>query len=167
MLVERLKIAAEPGWTYTEHGVTNTTVADAAANIASYLAAMTPASTVTDVLLNWGVNDVPHDGEAIPAFPVEATWKADYLAIIDAVHAWAPSAIVRVTKPWAQICDTNVQTLYPWIDDIVAARAYARVADNELDWFKPNVATYSTDGTHWNAAGWDAKAAASQTGMGF
>ena len=168
-LVNDLDVTAEQGWSYANGGIPNTTIADAAANISTIMAGLAPAGTVTDVLCNWGVNDVPHDDGTGNTWPLQATWTANYLTVLDAIHARWPGATVRVSKPWCQLSDTNTAILGPWIDAVVAARStFTRVGDNERDWLKPNVATYTYDGTHYSTPdGMRGKASASKTAMGY
>jgi hypothetical protein len=48
--------------------------------------------------------------------------------------------------------DANCDTLDGWIDEVVteyAANPLVRAGFDERTWFKPNVATYSSDGTHY------------------
>ncbi len=146
-------------------GVGGQTVALAAGSIATLLA-MVPHSEISDyAICDWGVNDV-YAG----VLPDEATWKANYLSIIDAIHANAPGAKVYLAFPWMQGRDTQCDTLATWISWVVAQRPGIAVAGmDERVWFKPNVATYSTDGIHWSGtpAGVTAGAAAWQAAMGY
>lgn len=100
------------------------------------------------VTLNWGANDVG-------SLPAEATWEADYLAIIDKVHAKAPNAKVYLMRPWRRGYDAECATLHGWIDTIVAARAFTYVGPDEAVWMKgaDDGATMTVDGVHYSAAG--------------
>lgn len=120
------------------------------------------------VLIALGVNDV---GFVPPwVLPNQTTWQNNYLAVIDAVHTQWPSALVYISKPWKTQSggdDTMWDTMAGWVDNVVAARAFTRAGDDERSWFKPNVATYSDDGIHFNAAGQTAAAAAEKTALGL
>lgn len=155
-LVNALVTASGSAWVGTNVGIPTTTVAQWAASLN-----IIPSNARTSVVLvNLGANDVL-------AMPVEATWKANYLAILDDIHAKSPGAIVYVSRAWRQGYDTESDTLATWVADIVAARSFARLGDDERAWFKPNVATYSDDGVHYNAAGDTAAETVKQTAMGY
>lgn len=115
------------------------------------------------VLINIGSND-------LASMPVEATWKTNMLAILDAIHAWSSVARVYLTKPWRRDYGTEADTYAGWIDDVVALRpSFAYVGDDERDWFEndDDGVTYSDDGIHYNAAGQAAKVAAMRTVLGY
>ncbi len=114
------------------------------------------------VLLNWGANDVG-------SLPAEATWEADYLAIIDKVHAKAPNAKVYLMRPWRRGYDAEAATLHGWIDTIVAARAFTYVGPDEAVWMKgaDNGAAMTTDGIHYSTAGQAECAAQWKTVLGY
>lgn len=120
------------------------------------------------VFINLGANDV---GFVAPwVLPNQTTWQNNYLSIIDAIHTQWPSALVYVTKPWKTQSggdDTMWDTIAGWVDNVVAARTFTRAGDDERAWFKPNAATYSDDGIHFNAAGQVAAAAAKKTATGL
>jgi hypothetical protein len=125
------------------------TVATMQANIDADLAAMPAVSAVwlRYVLINIGVND-------FSAMPAEATWKASLAYILDAFHTKYASALLSVAIPWSSGNDARSDTMAGWIADVVATRtAFAAIGHDERSWFKPNVATYSYDGTHYTAAG--------------
>jgi lysophospholipase L1-like esterase len=112
------------------------------------------------IVIDLGVNDV---GFTAPwVLPNQTTWQNDYLAVLDALHAQWPNALVYITKPYKGGGDDSVfDTMAGWVDNVVAARAFARAGDDERSWFKPNIGTYSTDNLHFNTtAGQAAKAAA-------
>ena len=114
-------------------------------------------ATVDRVLINITVNDVS-------TLPDKATWQNQYRHIIDALIAKWPGALIYCARVWMQGQDANCDTLDAWIDEVVAgysANPNVRLGFDERVWFKPNVATYSTDGTHYtNEAGASAAAAA-------
>lgn len=116
----------------------------------------------TYVLIDIGVNDV---GFVPPwSLPNQTTWQNNYLSAIDQIHTQWPDAQIYLTKPWKQQSggdDTVFDTMAGWIDNVIAARAaFVHEGDDERVWFEPNVATYSDDGIHYNAAGQAAAAAA-------
>jgi len=131
--------------------------------IAAILAAYPLATPAVTVLCDWGVNDITSGG----GLPDSTAWKTAYLTTLDAIHAKWGSALVYLSKPWKTGVDAASDTMAGWIDDVVASRAFARAGDDERVWFKPNVATYSPDGTHYNAAGKAAKAQAIKAAMGY
>lgn len=137
-------------------GVGATTVsywaANAGANFDAGCANVSRDSGTQVVLYNVGVND-------LQALPAEATFKADVLAALDALHARLPDALVFVTRPWKRGFDAEADTVAGWLSDVVATRAWARDGDDERAWFKPPCdtealpCTYSTDGVHWDDGG--------------
>jgi len=155
-LVNVLAAASGGACVGTNVGIPTTTVAQWAASLN-----IIPSNARTSVvLINLGANDVL-------AMPAEATWKANYLAILDDIHAKSPGAVVYVSRAWRQGYDTESDTLATWGNDIVAARSFARLGDDERSWFKPNVAAYSDDGVHYNATGDAAAKTVKQTVLGF
>ena len=149
-------------WGASNGGVGGDTVALAATGIGARLAAFDELSPVA-VLCNWGANDVG-------ALPAEATWKANYLAIIDSCVAKWPQAKVYLTRPWRRGYAIQCNTLAAWIADIVAARpGIAFAGDDERVWLEggDNGATMTVDGIHYSAAGQTAKAAATKAAMGY
>lgn len=114
------------------------------------------------VLINLGVNDITSN------LPDQTTWQNNYIHILDEMHVAWPSAMIHITKPYKAGYDTSCDVLAGWIDNIIAARpAISVLLDDERAWYKPNIATYSDDGVHYNAAGQTAAAAAKKTAMGF
>lgn len=141
---------------YTERGTAHSyqESTTSGATVASYradLAARLALSTVSPrfILANFGANDVA-------ALPAEATWEADYLAVIDGFVAKWPTAKFVITRPWRRGYATECNTLATRIDHIVAARPdVAFVGDDERVWLEggDNGATMTIDGTHYSAAG--------------
>lgn len=159
-LVASLRNESGTTWTYDDLGVPGASVASASVDIANILAGAVGKPTA--VLCNWGANDMT-------ALPAEATWKADYLTILDAVNAKWPDATVYISYPWRQGSDADAATLHAWIDDIVAVRAFARVADDEAVWLKgaDDGATMTSDGIHYSVAGNAEKAAQMVAALGY
>lgn len=161
-LAANLTAASGVPWGYSNGGVGGDTITAAAAGIATRLAAF-DATSPASALCNWGANDVG-------SLPAEATWKANYLTIIDAIRTKWTSAKVYLSRPWRRGYATQCDSLATWIDDIVAARpGIAFVGDDERVWMKDgdDGATMSTDGVHYSAAGQTAKAAQMLTVLGY
>jgi len=103
------------------------------------------------VCINLGTND-------LPLSPVEATWKADYLTIIDALHAKWPLAVIKLMRPWQRGYNAEADTMAGWIDDLVAARpAFVLLGPDERDFLEAgnDGVTYTVEGLHPNALGYD------------
>lgn len=110
----------------------------------------------TRILVTLGANDVA-------GTLVEATWKADYLDILDRFHAAWPDAVVYLSRPWVRTPTTNLNTVAGWIADIQAARStFVELGPDERVWLEggDDGATNTTDGVHYSAAGQIAAAAA-------
>lgn len=110
--------------------------------------------------INVGANDVYG---AI----VEATWKANYAYIIDAILVKHPLASIFITKPWRRDYGTECDTVAGYIDDLVAAYAISNpnhvyVGDDERTWLEggDNGVTMTSDGIHYSTAGHAAKVVA-------
>ena len=135
-------------------GVGGSTVARAAASITTLLASLPDDSGtafIPTVVMNWGVNDLYYDAPL-----VEATWKANYLTIIDACAAKWPNAQIWLMKPWTRGSTTECNTLAGWIDAIVAARStVANAGPDERTWLEggDDGATMTSDGIHYSTAG--------------
>lgn len=112
-------------------------------------------------MYNIGVNDF--------VAGTHAQWVADVEYVADAVHARWPAAIFYITKPWKSGFDSTADTYAGWVDEIVAARTFARVGDDERVWLKgaDNGATNTTDGIHYSAAGETAAVTAKKTVLGY
>lgn len=148
-----------------DRGVAFQTVATAVTVTIPAINAVTTNSPMRYILMNWGVNEMSNWGAV-----VEATWKANYLSIIDAAHARFPVATIWLMRPWARNNEAHAATLKGWIDDIIAARSeYVFAGPDESVWLKggDDGATNSTDGVHYSTAGQAACAAAYQSTMGF
>jgi lysophospholipase L1-like esterase len=144
------------GWYTKNAGAGGTTVATAAAAIATTLAAMPATTEPVRVLMNWGANDVA-------ALPAEATWETNYLTIIDATLVKWPQARIYLMRPWRQSFDTESDTLATRIGHLVAARpASVFLGPDERVWLKgsDNGVSETTDGVHYNALGTALAAAA-------
>lgn len=127
-------------------GVGGSTVRSVLPDMPSYLA--TVAGTPDVVLMDWGANDVTEP-------MVEATWKENYLAIVDAVYARWPKARIYIAMPWKHTFDAETATLKKWIIDIVAARpTFCALGIDEAPLFASSWETLMPDGVHPNADGY-------------
>lgn len=103
----------------------------------------------TRILVTLGANDVA-------GTLVEATWKADYLDVLDRFHAAWPDAVVYLSRPWVRTATTDVDTVAGWIADIQAARpTFVQLGPDQRVWLEngDDGATLTTDGIHLSAAG--------------
>ncbi len=119
-------------------------------SIDTYLLEHTNGANITGnvFLINLGANDVS-------ALPEEATLKADYIYIIDAILAQYPLATIYLVKPWKRDHDAFCDIFAGWIDDIVGLYlGNVLVGHDERIWMKgvDNGVTMS-DGTHYSTAG--------------
>jgi lysophospholipase L1-like esterase len=96
-----------------------------------------------------GVNDTA------PSLPDETTFKANYTAIIDAIHTALPNYLIGCALIGAAGEDADSDTIDQRITEVVATRSTAFVGPDDRVLFKGanNYATYSSDGWHWNHAG--------------
>ena len=163
-LTVALQLASGLRWETQNAGVSGATVATAAASISTILAGLSDTlDPQVEVLCNWGANDAV-------SMPAEATFKANYTAILDAIHAKWPQAKARMTIPWRRGYDANCDTLATWIAAVQASRAtFAYIADDERVWMKgaDNGATMTADGTHYSATGRVEKISQSKTVLGY
>jgi GDSL-like Lipase/Acylhydrolase family len=147
-------------------GVAGQTVASALTAMDATLAGFPADGGTTNyrhVLMNWGVND-------IAGTPVEATWEANYLSIIDKIHAKAPNAKVYLMRPWDVGNDAWAATFNTWINVIVGSRAFTYVGPDEAVWLKgsDNGASETVDGVHYSTPlGNNLAAARWQTVLGY
>ncbi len=154
----------QPAPTYSG-AISGATVATTLANITNILngAPYQRPESYQYVLINLGVND---DNSGLP---VEATWESNYKAILDAIHARWPDALVYLSKPWERNNDSNMDVIAGWIDHVVASKSYARNGHDERIWMKgsDNGATYTTDGIHPNTAAQSVLAAQWLSALGY
>jgi PKD repeat protein len=99
--------------------------------------------------INIGVNN------AALALPPEADWKADLVGIVDAFRGKWPTIDVYISKIWDRRDPVDCATLNTWIDDVIATQAYIHAGPDESVWLEngDDGITYTSDGTHYNAAG--------------
>jgi lysophospholipase L1-like esterase len=118
------------------------TVASAKAAVDAELVAAVGTPDV--ILCNLGAN------EALAGLPDEATWKANYLYILDAMHTKYPSANIYLMRVWVRDKLAECNTLASWIGDLVAARSFVHLGPDERVFLEngDNGTTYTSDGTH-------------------
>lgn len=134
---------AQAGWT----------VGNGKVNIDADLAALDATPAPEFVLINFGANDMQGS-------QTEATWKANYSYIFEAIHTkWSDAKIYVMypdRKDNGDIVTTSA-TLGAWLDDLIATYAYVYAGPDERVWFEngDNFATYGLVPTyvHYNTAG--------------
>jgi hypothetical protein len=114
------------------------------------------------ILYNLGVNDVS-------AGTNEATFKANTLYIIDALHARFPNAQIYLARVWKAGEDAGCAALNGWIDYVITQRTFCHAGHDESVWAKgaDNGATMYVDGPHYSAAGKTECANQWKTVMGY
>jgi FMN-dependent NADH-azoreductase len=142
-----------PSANTTRFGISSGTVSDHVGLIASELAKVPANQTEYIFILNLGINDIGLGQN------VETTWKANYLTILDAIHAAFPTAKAYVAKPWSRGNAgwySSLDTMAGWIDSITAARStFTYAGPDERTWVKgaDDGATMTSDGVHYSTAG--------------
>lgn len=148
-----LEMSTGAHWQHPNNfAVAGYTVANVAAEIAANLALMTSVPEFVSISL--GSNDAQ-------ALPAEATFKANYGTIIEAIHAQYPAALIYVSIP-VRLSDSppsaptaDCITLRGWIDDVIASYDYVHEGVDEIDLENGDgYATYYIDTTHMNSAGY-------------
>lgn len=115
------------------------------------------------ILFNLGVNDAT-GGTG------EATFKADYLYILDAFHAKWPNAKIYCAHFWKRSNDAVCTTYNGYVDYCIGQRSsfcFAGLDEPTTLKGSDNGNTNTTDGLHYSTAGCTAVAAAWQTAMGM
>lgn len=146
-------------------GRNGATVASMKATVDADLAQMTGPDLVwmRHVLVNLGAND-------FAAMPAEADYKTNLGYILDAIHTKWPNATVYVARAWTRGAGmAAANTLAGWTATVVGARSWAALGPDERVWLEngDDGATYTYDGTHYNAAGNTAAAAQWMTALGY
>jgi lysophospholipase L1-like esterase len=135
---------AQGGWTVTDvknaidGGALNTRLAGGAPN---------------HILISLGTNDAGTS-------PTEATWKAEYRAIIEACHTAYPNATIYLAKP-VRLAGTppstplaTVATIHSWIADLVGEYSYVFDGPDETALEGGDAyATNFADNAHFTSAG--------------
>jgi lysophospholipase L1-like esterase len=162
--------SVRPGtWRYYNAGVGSVTVATYLSGIAvrfsaaidSSLGFAAPFPATGDipaaVLINLGINDA-----FLGQVTSQATWQANYLAIIDYVRAKWATAPIYVMRWWARNLGTDADTMNGWIPALIALRSNCFLGPDERVFYKgaDDGVTNTYDGIHQNTAGHLATAAA-------
>jgi lysophospholipase L1-like esterase len=142
-------------------GVGGLDMAALEARTAADIAGMT--ATPNEILINMGANDVG-------AGYNKAAWKASYIAVIGAYHTAFPSANIRLAKIWVRDTGTQAAAIAlqnEAIDEMYVTYSWLATGINEALFLpgEDDGATYTTDGTHPNHAGYLLEAAAWKTAI--
>lgn len=147
LLFDQLNIAPFAQWAQVpvKIGISGATTLEMKGRCDADIAAITYAPQ--EILINLGANDV---NGAILA----ANWKANTEYIIQAYHAAFPGANIRLTKIWKRNCADAITLANTAIDELYAAYSWLKPGINEsfLEGGDDGT-TYTTDGTHYSAAG--------------
>lgn len=157
-LTTQLNAAGTPyQWHTLNLGVDGSAVAAEASSIASHLSRAEQSQEIGGagathvVVMNFGVNDAAY------GLPNQTTWQNNYLAVIDAIVAKWPEAVVYIMRPWRRgDTDGRWNTMAGWIDNIVAARpGVAILGPDERVWLEggDDGATMTYDGVHYTTVG--------------
>lgn len=137
-------------WTTSNLGVSGSTVAHWAGFVDSQLSTVASNNGTQFALVNLGANEI------LTVLPSEATWRANFGIVLDAIHAKYPDALVYSMRPWAIGHDAASATVKGWIEAEEAERpGWALPGPDEAVWAKAgdNGATNYTDGVHYSVAG--------------
>jgi lysophospholipase L1-like esterase len=102
------------------------------------------------LLINLGVNDAG-------TLPAEVTWKANYQYILDAIHTKFPGASIYLMRIWCRGLAAHCATLNGWIGDLVTLNStFVHLGPDESVFLEngDDGVTYTADGIHPNAAGY-------------
>lgn len=157
-------MAAEPLTIQTDNlAASIMTAATRAARIEADMLSFARRANVTKVLVNLGVN------EATIGLPTEAAWKASMQTLLDAYEAKWPGVDVYLMRPWGRDLATECNTIAGWIADLVAASATVHLGPDERVFLEngDDGTTYTADGVHPTAAGYDLTAAEWKTAVGY
>ena len=180
-LADSLTAASGFLWSYVNRAVAGASleylnsVVRAPESLSWLLDPVNAQTPVLATLVNYGVNDIyyPHGyggGPSGISHLDEAAWKARLGAMLDAVHAKFPAAIIYVTRPWMRGYDADCDTLAGWIATVLSTRSpWAVAGDDERVWLKgaDNGATMTSDGLHYSTTGNAQKAVQMKTVMGY
>lgn len=119
-----------------------------AASVVSELAAKHGIQKPAYIMCNLGINDVS-------AGTVEATFKASYLAILDAIHTKWPDALIGLMKLYRPAGGTD--NVNSWIDYVITQRPAFVSAGPDENAFLPG---HMADSVHPDATGYALTAAA-------
>ena len=113
---------------------------------------------VDRILVNFGANDAQFlpGGGWTPEI-VQETWIAQYLVILDELHARFPTAHIWLMRPWRRDLPTQCATLAGWIGDVQAARpAFVSLGPDEAVWLENGdngILETDAGGVHYTALG--------------
>jgi len=144
------------------YAVVGATMASIKTNIDATLTAA--VTTPELVFFNAGINDA---GTIIGN---EAAFMTNFQYILDAIHTKWPGAKVYAMSNVFATGETaeQITALGSSLGTVIANNpTFVYVWADENDWFAPNIATYSSDGKHYNAAGCAAAAQLGRLAAGF
>jgi len=108
-----------------------------------------PGAQEINVLLNIGVHD-------LAPVPPEATFKENYLTVINQIRAKWPTARIFGARGWTRNYSEDCNTIATWIEEVQADNpTLFSLGHDERVWLEggDNGATMTEDGTHYSAAG--------------
>lgn len=116
------------------------------------------------VFFNVGVNDA----NAVPVTD-ETQFKADMQYILDAIHtAWASAKVYIMAGVYRTSKPTECATVSGWIRTVMGNNpTFCYEWADELVWYAPNMATYSSDAVHYSVAGSQEAARLGRVASGF
>lgn len=130
-------------------------VHDLKTNIDARLALITSTPAPEFALINIGVNDAA-------VLPTEATFKSDFLYVLDALHAkWSslPCYLAHVFCDTNDAREVNCATVNIWIDYVINQRAFAHAGIDETsfltganltaDKVHPSIQGYTETARQW------------------
>lgn len=129
--------------------------------------------TPSYILWNLGINDA-HPLNGYP--PDQTTWKNGVLYCWDALRTKWPSVPIKMMYVWRAAdlptypdLPANCGVLDSWYADILPSRPFVSVIADERIWLEngDNGATYTSDGTHYSAAGNQKAADLWRAAMGY
>lgn len=131
--------------------IVGSTVASMLSRQTSDLASVPAVARPKYVLMNLGINEV------ILGMPVESTWKANALALLDAIRARWPDIQVYWMRVWRQGAQyqADIGTINGWIEWLPSQRAWVHLGPDERVWAEngDDGATMFYDGLHYSDAG--------------
>ncbi len=169
-LISALDAAVPVNWSAVENlprnwAVSGATVASLKSSIDSLIAVHDANSETSNYvfLMNLGANDAS-------GLPAEATWKANYQYMIDALIVKYHTAKIYIAKPWRRNMLAACNLMAGYIDDLIAANPTTCFAGHdERTWLEggDDGATMTYDGIHYSTAGLAECAAQWQTILGY